>query len=94
MIPKALATHCRPGPRPGGIFSQLPYAVVGVCWSPRQDNFLVAESQVLRDGQFLQRVGNGTFYFDAGRGSALDHRYGILAVKRDVNHSAAVEAVQ
>ncbi len=62
---------------------------VAVRWSPSRDNVLVAEYQVLRDGKLLDRVGIGTFYFDASADAGLDRRYEIVAVDADANRSPA-----
>jgi hypothetical protein len=67
-------------------------AGVALRWSPSQDDGLIAEYRVLRDGQPLDRVGIGTFYFDAGAG--LDHRYEIMAVDGDGNRSGLVAATE
>ncbi len=67
---------------------------VAVRWSPSQDNVLVAEYRVLRDGELLDHVAIGTFYFDASAGSSLTRRYEIVAVNGDGNCSAAVVAGQ
>jgi hypothetical protein len=67
---------------------------VAVRWSPSQDNVLVAEYRVWRDGEFLDHVAIGAFYFDAGAGSSLTRRYEIVAVDGDGNRSAAVVAGQ
>jgi len=65
---------------------------VALRWSPSRDEGMIAEYRVLRDGQPLDRVGIGTFYFDAGAG--LNHRYEILAVDGDGNRSGLVTATE
>jgi hypothetical protein len=60
---------------------------VAVRWLPSRDNVMVAGYEVLRDGAMLERVGIGTFYFDADAGAGLGHRYEIVAVDGDGNRS-------
>ena len=64
---------------------------VALRWSPSQDDGLVAEYLVLKDGEIAERVAIGTFYFDPG--ASRDTRYEIVAVDGDGNRSAATTAV-
>jgi inorganic pyrophosphatase len=47
---------------------------------------------VLQDGKPSDVVAIGTFYFDAGEGSGMERRYGVLALDGDGNRSATVLA--
>jgi hypothetical protein len=67
-------------------------AGVALQWQPSQDNILVAEYQILRDGQPLDRVAIGTFYFDHSMGNGLERHYEIVAIDGDGNRSTAVAA--
>ncbi len=63
---------------------------IALRWQPSTDNVLVAAYEVFRDGKLLDRVGIGTFYFDAGAGAG--HHYEIRAVDGDGNRSPSVPA--
>ena len=63
---------------------------VALRWLPSRDNVLVAAYEVFRDGKLVDRVGIGTFYFDAGTG--VGHRYEIRAIDGDGNRSPSVPA--
>ena len=65
---------------------------VAIRWTPSEDNVIVAEYLVLRDGKPLDTVAIGTFYFDAGEGSGIDRRYEVLAMDGDGNQSATALA--
>jgi hypothetical protein len=58
---------------------------VAVRWEPGQDDGLVSHYEVLRDGQRVDYVAIGTFYFDPG--ASLNQRYEIVAVDGDGNRS-------
>ena len=65
---------------------------IAMRWSPSQDNSLLAEYQVRRDGKLLDHAAIGTFYFDFSKDASLDCRYEIVAVDGDGNLSPAVAA--
>ena len=65
---------------------------VAIRWTASEDNVIVAEYLVLRDGKPLDIVAIGTFYFDAGEGSGMDRRYEVRALDGDGNQSATVLA--
>ncbi|MGD0579845.1 MAG: hypothetical protein ABSC08_13055, partial [Bryobacteraceae bacterium] len=67
---------------------------VALRWAPSRDNVLVTGYEVIRDGRLLDRVGIGTFYFDASPGSGLDRRYEVVAIDGDGNRSGSAVAVQ
>jgi len=67
---------------------------VGVRWSPSQDDGMLAEYLVMRDGTLLDHVGIGTFYFDTTQGSGLEHCYEVVAVDGDGNRSSARTAAE
>ena len=67
---------------------------VAVRWLPGQDDHLIAGYLVRRDGHDVDYVAIGTFYFDTGGGSGIDHRYEVLSVDGDGNRSSVVTAVQ
>jgi hypothetical protein len=67
---------------------------VGVRWSPSQDDGMLAEYLVMRDGTLLDHVGIGTFYFDTTEGAGLERRYEVVAVDGDGNRSSARTAVE
>lgn len=69
-------------------------AGVGLRWLPSQDDGLIAEYLVIRDGTPLDHVGIGTFYFDTTEGSGLDRHYEVVAVDGDGNRSSARTAVE
>jgi hypothetical protein len=63
---------------------------VAVRWEPSQDDGLVSDYEVLRDGKLFGHVAIGSFYFDPG--ASLDQRYEIVAIDGDGNRSPAVAA--
>jgi hypothetical protein len=65
---------------------------VTVRWEPSQDDGLVSHYEVLRDGQRVDYVAIGTFYFDPG--ARLDQRYEIVAVDGDGNRSPDAAVAQ
>ena len=69
-------------------------AGVAVRWSPSQDDGILAEYLVMRDGTLLDHVGIGTFCFDTTEGSGLEHWYEVVAVDGDGNRSTARTAAE
>lgn len=63
---------------------------VSLRWQPSQDDGLVAEYEILKDGQAADRVAIGTFYFAPD--AKLESRYEIVALDGDGNRSPATLA--
>jgi len=61
---------------------------VALRWTESSDNHLLAGYRVLRDGEFVDYVGIGTFYFDERSDADASARYQIVAVDADGNESA------
>jgi hypothetical protein len=68
---------------------------VEVTWEASKDNNWLSYYQIYRDGEMLDKVAKGTYYFDHSSGPAnLAARYDVQAVDGDGNGSRKVEARQ
>ena len=64
-------------------------------WEPSTDNNWLSYYQIYRDGEMIDKVAKGTYYFDHSNGPAnLAANYQVQAVDGDGNGSRKVEAVQ
>jgi hypothetical protein len=74
--------HCAPGRNMG-------VPGVEVTWEPATDDHWLSHYQVLRDGELLERVAKGCFYFDHSLGADPAARYEVKAVDGSGNVSAS-----
>jgi hypothetical protein len=64
-------------------------------WEPSTDNNWLSYYQIYRDGEMIDKVAKGTYYFDHSNGpSNLSASYQVQAVDGDGNGSRRVEAVK
>ncbi len=61
---------------------------VEVSWQPGRDNNWISYYQVLRDGEAIDKVAKGRFYFDHSAGADLAATYAVRAVDGAGNASA------
>jgi hypothetical protein len=68
---------------------------VELAWEASKDDNWLSYYQIYRDGEMLDKVAKGTYYFDHSGGPAnLSARYHVQAIDGDGNGSHQVEAVQ
>jgi hypothetical protein len=68
------------------------YPGIELAWMPAHDDHWISYYEILRDGQAIDKVAKGTFYFDHSAGADLAARYDICAVDGAGNHSAKIAA--
>jgi hypothetical protein len=64
------------------------YPGVELSWKPATDDNWVSYYEIVRDGQAIDKVAKGTFYFDHSAGADMAARYEIVAVDGAGNRSA------
>lgn len=75
--------------------SNLGITGVELEWQPSTDNNWLSYYQIYRDGQMIDKVAKGTYYFDdSGGPENLAAKYEVQAVDGDANASQKVEAAQ
>ncbi|MCX7424521.1 MAG: hypothetical protein NTW96_02630 [Planctomycetia bacterium] len=68
------------------------YPGVELTWTPGADNNWVSYYEVYRNGEPVDRVAKGTYYFDHSAGADLAAKYEVLAVDGAGNASSAIAA--
>ena len=68
------------------------YPGVEVAWKPGSDDHWLSHYLVYRNGQVIDKVANGTYYFDHSLGADLGALYGITSVDGSGNVSPVASA--
>jgi hypothetical protein len=67
--------------------THMGYTGVELAWLPATDNNWVSYYEIFRDGEAIDKVAKGTFYFDHSLGNDLAARYEVRAVDGSGNAS-------
>jgi len=67
--------------------TNMDYIGVEVSWNPATDNNWVSYYEILRNGQTIDKVAKGTYYFDHSAGADLAARYEVRTVDGSGNVS-------
>ena len=68
------------------------YPGVELKWEPGRDNNWIAYYEIVRNGQAIDKVAKGTFYFDHSAGADLGGRYEVRTVDGAENRSSGTLA--
>lgn len=74
------------------IRSNMGYPGIELTWNPGTDNNWISYYEILRDGEVIDKVSKGAYYFDHSAGADLASEYKIRTVDGSGNRSTSVAA--